>query len=128
MKKATIEALLERKTKQDKASVKTIELKSLDMSFNAVKLPLGQLLSIMDKYDVENGSYSEKFGMFKELVYMSIPIFRDSKLIEAYEVVEPEDVVTAVLNDDINAVTELATAVMEMYGLTDGSAVTELKN
>lgn len=128
MKKATLEALIERKSKQDKEVLKNIEIKSIGLSFDVVKMPLSQMLGIMDKYDIDNGNYTEKFAMFKELVYMSIPLFRNDKLIELYNCIEPTDVVTAVLDDNLEAITELATAIMKIYGLSDGKAVASLKN
>ena len=128
MKKATLDLLLERRLKREENAIKPVEIKSIGMSFNVVKLPLTQILGIMDRFDIDNGSNSEKFAMFKELAYMSIPLLRDKKLLEAYNCVEPTDIVSAVLDDNVGAVAELASAIMGMYGLGDGSAVDEIKN
>jgi hypothetical protein len=124
MKKASIESLLEMKLKNEKDSVRTVEVKSLGMEFTINKLPITQLLRIMDDYD--DTSYGQ-FEMFKEIVYMCIPIFRDKKLTEACECTIPHDIVTVVLGEDMNVIQELGTIIMGMYNI-DKDAVEQIKN
>lgn len=118
--KATIDNLLETMAKNRKDSIHTITVNGLDFTVN--KLPITAVLNIMDEY---GDGTAQQFEMFKELVYMSIPIFRDKKLQEACDCKIPHDVVTTVLGENIKVITELGKAITDMYNMND--EVEELK-
>lgn len=118
--KATIDNLLETMAKNRKDSIHTITINGLDFTVN--KLPITAVLNIMDEY---GDGTAEQFEMFKELVYMSIPIFRDKKLQEACDCKIPHDVVTAVLGENMKTIGELARAITDMYNMND--EIEELK-
>ena len=128
MAKATIEALLERKMQknQEGFGTKEIEIKSLGMTITAVKQPLSRVSSILDDLQGNETKFSTMLDIYKQLIYLCVPLFHDKKLQEAYDCAEQYDVVTAVLEENIGALTKVAEAVLDMYGLQD--IVSDLKN
>jgi len=128
MAKATIEALLERKMQknQEGFGTKDIEIKSLGMTITAVKQPLSRVSSILDDLQGNETKFSAMLDIYKQLIYLCVPLFHDKKLQEVYDCAEPYDVVTAVLEENIGALTKVAEAILDMYGLQD--IVSDLKN
>lgn len=114
MAKATLNNLLETMAKNKHDSVQTLTVNGLD--FTVQKLPITAVLNIMDEY---GDSTAEQFEMFKELVYMSIPIFRDERLRAECGCKIPHDVVTEVLGDNLKTISELAKAITNMYNMND---------
>lgn len=112
MAKATVENLLKTMAKNKRDTVQTLTVDGLD--FTVHKLPITAVLNIMDEY---GDSTAEQFEMFKELVYMSIPIFRDERLRGDCKI--PHDVVTEVLGDNLKSISELARAITNMYNMND---------
>lgn len=129
MQKATLEALLERKTQAMKAkmAVKEINVPVLGMALTVEKLPLARVLNLIDKYK-DDDSLNGKFELYKELIYISVPLFRSTRLQEAYEVVEPSDIVTLLFEQNLTAITSLGDKIAAMYGINGAEAVEELKN
>ena len=129
MKKATLEDLIARKSQAMKAQmvIKEIEIPVLGMSVTVEKQPLARVLNLIDKYK-DDDSLAGKFEMYKELIYMSVPLFRSQKLLEAYDVVDNLDIITILFEQNLMAITKLGDEISEMYGLNDNKAVDELKN
>ena len=129
MKKATLEDLIKRKEqgKADKLQFKEVDVKVLGMSVTVVKQPLTRVLQLIDNYNGLEGLLNN-FEMSKELIYMSVPLFQSEQLQQIYECAEPTDVVPAVLDNNLEAISELVTAITELYGLNNGVAITDLKN
>ena len=129
MQKATLEALLERKTQamNAKMAVKEINVPVLGMALTVEKLPLARVLNLIDKYK-DDDSLNGKFELYKELIYISVPLFRSTPLQEAYEVVEPSDIVTLLFEQNLTAITSLGDKIAAMYGINGAEAVEELKN
>ena len=130
MQKATLEALLERKTQAMKAkmAVKEINVPVLGMALTVEKLPLARVLNLIDKYK-DDDSLNGKFELYKELIYISVPLFRSTQLQEAYEVADPLDIITVLLEQNLGAITKLGDEISEMYGLSDpNKTVDDLKN
>lgn len=122
LKKATLEALLERKLQREKESfgIKTVNVSSLGMSLTIIKQPLGAVSDILDDLQTaENIKFSETLDIYKRLLYLCIPLFHDEKLQKAYECVEPYDVVTAVLDDNIGEIRNIAVDILDMYGFAE---------
>ena len=126
MQKATLEALLERKTQAMKAkmAVKEINVPVLGMALTVEKLPLARVLNLIDKYK-DDDSLNGKFELYKELIYISVPLFRST---QAYEVVEPSDIVTLLFEQNLTAITSLGDKIAAMYGINGAEAVEEVKN
>ena len=129
MKKATLEDLIKRKEqgKADKLQFKEVDVKVLDMSVTVVKQPLTRVLQLIDNYNGLEGLLNN-FEMSKELIYMSVPLFQSQELQAAYECAEPTDIIPAVLENNLEAISELVTAITALYGLNNGVAITDLKN
>lgn len=128
-KKATLEELIARKEqgKADKMQTKDVDIPNLGMTFTVLKQPLTRVLRLVDSYK-DSDTLSSQFEMYKELIYMSVPLFQSEELQKAYDCVEPVDIVSAVLEDNVASITELGEAISDMYGLGTPKVVNEIKN
>ena len=116
MKKATKELLLERATKKKEASkYKEYNCDAIGGALTIKRLPIAQICDILDM--AEGSSARENLDLYKELIYKSVPLFQDQDLIEAYDCVEPYDVVTAVFDENIGAISKLAEFILDLYGM-----------
>lgn len=117
----TIETLLERaqQSKNDKFMMKKYKSKLLGGELTIVRQPLTKIISIIGDMDENRRDMVRMISVMCELIYVSVPLFRDKRLQKEYEVAEPYDVVQAVLNDNVDEITELAEAIFEMYGLKE---------
>lgn len=114
MKKATVENLLKMGVEGQSKLIGTI--KCFDMEFEYHKLPIMAVLDIIDEY---GDNTKEQIAMTMEIIYMTIPVFRDAKLQEQFKCVEPHDVVLKVLGDSLNNVLELGKKVIELYNISN---------
>lgn len=128
MKKLTLEALLDKKEQREasRTAFREIPVKALDGVLLMKKLPLSQILELMDRQD-DNASLKENLDFEVELIYKCCPLFQDKQLQAAYACDEPYDVVLKVLDDDLGAIGELAAAVLDFYGMGE-SVRDQLKN
>lgn len=128
-KKATLEELLKRKEqgKAEKMITKEVDIPSIGLTFTVVKQPLTRVLRLMDTYGNAN-ELSTQFEMYKELIYMSVPLLQSERLQAAYECADPLDIVSMILEDNLTAITEFGEAISDLYGLGTDQAVKELKN
>lgn len=130
MKKATLDDLLARKSQamQARMIIKQIDVPLLGMSLTVEKIPLSRVLGLIDKYNGDD-SLSSKFELYKELIYLSCPMLQNKELQEAYEVADPLDIITVLLEQNLGAITKLGDEISEMYGLSDpNKTVDDLKN
>jgi len=128
MEKANLERLLERKLKRNNEIYKDIEVKELDLSFTVKKLELSQYLHIMDSYKGMEDTISGNFEMYKEIIYNSVPLLHDKKLQEEYGCHEPFDIVPAVFEDNLMAISNFALSITSLYGVDSESLTKEIKN
>ena len=117
-KQKLIEKLLNRKRKNDNDSTFTIKVD--DMELDAVKLPIPQLLSIVDKY---GDTISDQFNLAQEVIYMSVPLLRENELVSECDVVNPHDVVSKIFGDDVSIVNSLSAQIQSKYNIKS-----EIKN
>lgn len=120
MEKATLEELIARKTQGelDKFRIKSVDVGSAGFALEVKKIKLNEMLKVIDS--VQNAdSMTENVEFMKELVFKSCPILHSKKLQEAYECLEPYDVVLGILNDDIGALSNIVEEIMDFYGLGD---------
>lgn len=125
MKRATKELLFERATKhKEESKYKDYPCDALGSTLTIKRLPLAQVCDILDM--AEGSTARENLDLYKELIYKSVPLFQDKDLSEAYDCIEPYDVVTAVFDDNIGAIGKLAEFILDLYGMQD--VVDDVKN
>lgn len=127
-KKLTLTDLLARKTQgtADKLSYKDVYVEQLGGSITLKKIPLNQMLDMMDSV-ADDASLKDSLAYEAELIYECCPMLHDKGLLDAYECVEPTDIVFRLLNDDIGAIGALSAEVLDFYGMGD-SVREQLKN
>lgn len=52
------------------------------------------------------------------IIYESIPFLQNPKLIKAYEVVAPYDIVSKIFNDNLIELTQIRTIIFDWFGIT----------
>lgn len=117
LKKLTLENLLDRKGKQDKMGLSTLDVASLDSSIEIVKIKTRKVCEIMDKYDVKQGDITSNYDMMCELIYKSVPILQKDDLKSQLNVPTPYEVVGELFS--FNEMEKIALHIMELHGLTD---------
>lgn len=132
IKKATLEELIRRKEQgaAEKMQTREIEVPTIGLTFTVLRQPLTRVLKLMDRFK-ENEELSAQFEMYKELIYMSVPLFQSQELQDMYGCAEPYDVVSAVLEENLTAISELGEGISNLYGLGTNSGqgpVEVLKN
>lgn len=128
LKKLTLSDLIARKEQREssKADYRDIKVEALGGMLTLKKLPLSQVLTMLDDQD-ENAGMKENLDFEVELIYKSCPMLQNKELQEAYGCQEPYDIVLRVLDDNVGALAELASAVLDFYGMGD-SIRDQLKN
>ena len=128
LKKLTLSDLIARKEQREagRTDYRDVKVEALDGVLTLKKLPLSQVLSMLDAQD-ENAGMKENLDFEVELIYKSCPMLQNKDLQEAYGCQEPYDIVLRVLDDNVGALAELASAVLDFYGMGD-SIRDQLKN
>lgn len=117
LKKLTLENLLDRKGKQDKMGLSTLDIDSLDSSIEIVKLKTRKILEIMDKYDVKQGDITSNYDMMCELIYKSVPILQKDDLKSQLNVPTPYEIVGELFT--FMEMEKIVLHIMELHGITD---------
>ena len=128
LKKLTLSDLIARKEQREagRTDYRDVKVEALDGVLTLKKLPLSQVLSMLDAQD-ESAGMKENLDFEVELIYKSCPVLQNKELQEAYGCQEPYDIVLRVLDDNVGALAELASAVLDFYGMGD-SIRDQLKN
>ncbi|MBB6214960.1 hypothetical protein HNQ80_001045 [Anaerosolibacter carboniphilus] len=118
IKKLTLTDLIAKKEQRDKAKLafKDIHVESLGGTIVAQRPSDEVILETIDLMG-NNDSAKEIVAAFKYLIYTSIPILKEPSLQEAYECVEPDEIVMKLF--DIGEVLEVGAAILEMAGVKD---------
>ena len=126
--KLTLADLLRRKAEKDsKNEVKRVYVESMGGELELKKLPLPKFLEMLDSVN-ENTGAGESLRIQMDIIYESCPILHNKELQEAYECVEPTDIVGRIFDDNIGEIMTVLGAIFEMYGMDSGDLVNELKN
>lgn len=127
-KRLTLEDLIARKAQREetKPALKTVCLEKLGGELTIKKLPLADMLRLMEGVG-EEATLRENLEFEVELIYKCCPLFQDKRLQEEYDCVEPTDIVCKVLEDDLGAIAELSAAILDFYGMGE-SVRQQLKN
>ena len=120
LKKLTLSDLIARKEQREAGRIdyRDVKVEALDGALTLKKLPLSQVLTMLDDQN-ENASMKENLDFEVELIYKSCPMLQNKELQEAYGCQEPYDIVLRVLDDNVGALAELASAVLDFYGMGD---------
>ena len=117
LKKLTIENLLDRKSKQDKMGLSTLDIDSLEASVSIVKIKTRKICQIMDKYDTVVDKVTSSFDMMSEIIYKCIPMLQEKELKEKLNVPTPYEVVGELFTlIEMQKITE---HIMEIHGMAD---------
>ena len=119
-KNITLEMLIAKKeqSNSDKMKIALFNSEVLGGTIEVVK--------IMDS--AEDKSTDGAYKANCKLIYKHCPILQKKELQEAYEVVEPYDVVMPVFEENLGEINKLATFILALYGLADNEEIEELKN
>jgi hypothetical protein len=117
----TIESLIQRaeQRKNDKIKLKEVYNETLGGNLVIKRVPLTQVVGILDKLDGENLKLSDCIEMYKELIYKCCPILQNKDLQEEFGCAEPYDIVTEVFEDNVGEINKLAEEILAMYGMAD---------
>ncbi len=116
-KKLTLDNLLNRKSKQDKMGLSTLDIDSLDANIEIVKLKTRKICEIIDKFDTDIDKVTSSFDMMNEIIYKCVPIFQNKDLKEQLDVPTPYEVVGELLT--LNEMSKITEHIMELHGITD---------
>ena len=118
LKKLTLENLLDRKCKQDKMGLSTLDVDSLDSSIEIVKIKTRKILEVIDKYNVDDDNKATSgYDMMCETIYKSVPILQQDDLKSQLNVPTPYEVVGELFSfDEIEKIYE---HIMSLHGITD---------
>ena len=124
--KATKEALLARaeQSKDDKMKYRSYESEELGMTLSLKRLPISRLCEIMDMS--EDDTMKAAMEMNCNIIYESVPLFQDKELQAAYGYIEPTEIVTKVMNENMSEIEKMCTFIMGGYGMAD--QVEKVKN
>lgn len=127
MNKITVEQLIDKATQSDRDKLKFKEVDSAVLGGKLVikKIPLVEVISLVDGLN-ENPGASEALEMEKELIYKCCPILNNKELQDAYECVEPYDIVLHVFDENMGEINRISEIILGMYGLSDN--IDNIKN
>lgn len=112
-KKLTLEQLIAAKSKRDKFAIKEVEIESLGGRVTIQKIKYDAVLNAMDTITKES-TMTSVMDVYKELIYKSVPMFQHADLLKAYEVIEPYDIVTELL--ELGEIMKLGSEILTLYG------------
>ena len=118
-KKLSLEDLMGRAEQRagDKKAYKQVYFPTLGGELVFEKIPLTRVLATMDEVDGENMMDSLAFQV--DLIYQCCPMLRKPELQAAYDCKEPTDIVCALFEDNMGAISKAAESIMDFYGLAD---------
>lgn len=118
-KKLALEDLMARAEQRDgdKKAYKQVYIEPLDGELTVEKIPLPRVLSMLDGVDGDNMMDNLDFQV--NLIYQCCPVLRKPELQVAYDCKEPTDIVCALFEDNMGAISKSAEAILDFYGLAD---------
>ena len=119
MGKLTLENLLDRKSKQDKMGLSTLNIDSLESDIQIVKIKTRKICEILDKYNVDEQTATSAYDMMCEVIYKSVPILQARELKEKLNVPTPYEVVGELFN--FNEMEQITEHIMNLHGMTEKS-------
>ena len=122
-KKLALEDLLARaeQREQGKTVFKRVYVDSLGGDLELERIPLSRMLSMLD--GVDGGTMQENLDIQTEIIYRCCPLLRNPALREAFHCETQTEVVCAVFEDNMGAISDLAEEILGFYGLADNKDV-----
>lgn len=127
--KLTLSELLAKKEQRDRDRVeyKSVYVENLGGELEIKKLPLPQFLDKIGDLNDDTGA-GEAMRAQLDLIYDCCPVLHSKELQDAYDCIEPTDVVAKVFDDNFSDISLVTAAIFEMYGMDSSDIVGELKN
>lgn len=127
--KLTLSDLLKKKEQRDKDRVefKTVYVENLGGELEIKKLPLAQFMDMIGDINDNTGA-GDSLRIQMELIYACCPLLHNKELQDAYECIEPTDIVGKVFDDNISDIMTVVGTIFEFYGMESGEIIGELKN
>lgn len=123
MAKLTVADLLAEKETRTRQETALVSLPGLGGELEIRRIPLARYMSYTSQLDADDPS-----GLVSaqcDLIYACCPTLHDERLREAYDCKEPSEVVMKVLDENLNDMNLLVTAISKFYGIDLGA---DLKN
>lgn len=127
--KLTLADLLKKKEQRerDKVEYKSVFVENLGGELEVKKLPLADFLDLIGDINDQTGA-GESLRIQMEMIYECCPLLHSKELQEAYDCVEPTDIVSKVFDDNLTDIMAVVAAIFEFYGMDSEDIVGELKN
>ena len=116
--KATVESILDAKTTKTGQNLVDIDAPSIEMTFVVSKMPLTKVLRIIDE-TADPSSVVGNYEFLKKIIYESVPVLKNKRLLQHYECVEPTDIVEKIFNDNAAAIGDFGRKILALYGLDE---------
>ena len=118
-KKLALEDLMARaeQREQGKTVFKSVYVDSLGGDLELERIPLSRMLSMLD--GVDGSTMQENLDIQTEIIYRCCPLLRNPALREAFHCETQTEVVCAVFEDNMGAISNLAEEILGFYGLAD---------
>lgn len=101
----------------EKKVYKQVYINLLDGELTVEKIPLTRVLSMMD--GVNSNNMMDNLDFQVELIYQCCPVLREKDLMDAYDCKNPTDIVRALFEDNMGAISKVAEDIMDFYGLAE---------
>ena len=59
------------------------------------------------------------YEFLKKIIYESVPVLKNKRLLQHYECVEPTDIVEKIFNDNAAAIGDFGRKILALYGLDE---------
>lgn len=119
--KATLTELIHRRRQgeMDKFKVKHYYSETLGMEIEIVKIPIKQFLALVDGEDDSVGGMDGELDSLNRMIYEVCPMFKENtkEAMEEYGVSEPFELPSAVLEEQMNELKDIAEIASSFYGL-----------
>lgn len=129
MGKLTLNDLLARKEQREaeKIEFKKVYVPSMEGELELKKLPLTRFLGLLDGLNEDMGA-GEAMRAQLEVIYEFVPLFHNKELQDAYECVEPTEIVAKIFNDNLSEINLVLTEIFGFYGMDSGEIIDSVKN
>lgn len=127
-KQATLAEIIAKRKQgaTDKIQVKYYESETLGMKIEIRKIPLQRYMEISESMSNDDNNTIDEMN---KMIYEFCPLFKTNtkEAMEVYEVAEPTDLPSAILEDQLNEIKDIIEIINSFYGL-DKIGVDEIKN